>query len=107
MKAKELTKLDRSVNYILFALDGYMLNLCGKRYDWNTINLYHIPLINGNYKGNQVQVTFNLPGRKVKYWLNGKNVEVDNYYSYDSEDMAMAVSEWNGRNFLGEFDFFI
>lgn len=107
MKAKELVKFDRSINIILSALDGYMNDLCKKRYDWTMVNLYHIPLINGNYHGHHVQVTFNLPGRKVKYWLDGENVEVDNYYSYDSEDMAMAISGWNGRNFLGEFDFFI
>lgn len=108
MKAREYLKLNRTADRVLVALDEYLNRLCGIRYDWEKENVFDIPLIrSNNYYKHRIYVNFNLPSRKVKYWIDGNNVEVDNYYGYDDNELATAIFGWEGRDFLGEFDFFI
>lgn len=108
MKAREYLKLNRTADRVLVALDEYLTGICGKGYDWNTVNVFDITLINSkNYHGHRINVSLNLPSRKVKYWLDGSNVEVDNYYGYSDAEMATTIISWNGYNFLSELDYFI
>jgi hypothetical protein len=108
MKAKDYLKLDRTADRVLDALDDYLAGICGGRYDWNQINIFDIPLISSpRHHGHKINVSLNLPGRKVKYWLDGDNVQTDSYHGYDDNEMAAAIANWNGWNFVGEFDFFI
>lgn len=108
MKAKEYLKLDWQADRVITALNDYLTNLCGMRYDWGQVNVYDIPLISSpDYRGHRIYVALNLPSRKVKYYLDGDNVQTDSYYGYDDNELAFAIANWKGRDFLGELDFFV
>lgn len=108
MKATDYLKWNRKAGRIFSELDAYMYDLCRKKYEWNQISVYDIPLLQSpNYRGHRIAVTLSIPTRKVKYWLDGRNVETDNYYGFDDEDFASAIAGWTGRAFLAEFYAFI
>ena len=107
MKAGEYIRLNRNAVAEIRALDAYLMRTCNKRYDWNQINVYDIPVINGIHRRRHVSVTFNLPSLKVKYWVDGQLMEEDSYHGYDDFEMANAIEDWNGRCFLCELEYFI
>lgn len=108
MKAKEYLRLNRDGLVIISALEEYLHNMCKKNYDWDQVNMYSVPLINSpRHKGHYISVTFNVPFRKIKYWVDGRDVEEVNYHGYSDAEMATTILSWNGYNFLSELEYFI